>query len=91
MTWIDTITANNGIRAVLADEAAEEIQTVNPWELPVTIVCARDPDDEEEDDLDEDDEDFDYFCDDDDDEDFDEEFDEDLEEEGLEEEEDSES
>lgn len=90
MISIEQITASNGIAAVLEEpEETQETETVNPWELPLTVVCARDADDD--DDVEEDDEDFDYFSDDDDEEDFDEEFDDDLEEEELEEEEEDEA
>jgi hypothetical protein len=87
MTWNERFTASNGITAVLEEpDENEEQRTVNPGELPMIVVCARDPDSDEDDDFEEDDEDFDYFYDDDDEEDFDDEFDEDLEEEEVEEE-----
>ena len=87
MTWIERITASNGIAAVLEEPAeTEEQETVDPGELPLIVVCARGADSDDDEDFEEDDEDFDYFYDDDDEEDFDDEFDEDLEEEEVEEE-----
>ena len=59
MTWIENITASNGITTVQEEpEQSEEQETVNPWELPLTVVCARDPDDDEEEEFEEDDEDL---------------------------------
>jgi hypothetical protein len=93
MTCRDELVLNKGITAVLEEtepEEVEETETANPWGTPLTILCARDADDEDED-FDDEEEDLDYFYDDDEDDDFDDEFDDDLEEEELEEEEDEEA
>lgn len=90
MTRTDELVVSKGVTALLEEtepDEVEETERVNPWAMPLTIVCARDADDDE--DFDEEEEDLDYFYDDDDDEDFDDEFDDDLEEE-VEEEEDEE-
>jgi hypothetical protein len=92
MTRMDEPVASNHITAMLeeTEEETEQTETVNPWGMPLTVVCARDADDEEED-LGDDEEDLDYFYDDDEDEDLDDDFDEDLEDDDLEEEEEEEA